>query len=156
MIFSSRKAASPAGFLFPLASSAFPQDSPHHFLFFGISPLAQPAPPTSRSLWGRGRLARGLCAAPHCCRVFTLCKTALHKLENGVYKISSILPPLFLHCTSTPSLLNHWSYTGLTLESHWTYIGAALLLLLPHFVLRQIIKRYSVTVESPTHKNMKI
>ena len=63
---------------------------------------------------------RDFCS-PHCSRVFTLCKTALHKLENGVYKISSIMTPLFLHCTSTPSLLNHWTYTGLTLEQHWTH-----------------------------------
>ena len=41
-------------------------------------------------------LARGRRAAPHCCRVFTLCKTALHKLEmdyikpqsHGVFKFS--------------------------------------------------------------------
>ena len=34
---------------------------------------------------------------------------------------SSIMTPLFLHCTSTPPLLNHWTYTGLTLEQHWTH-----------------------------------
>ena len=60
----------------------------------------------------------------------------------------STVTPLFLHCTSTPSLLNHWTYTG-----------AALLLLLPHFcpsTNAHALQRYSVTVESPTHKNMKI
>ena len=31
-------------------------------------------------------LARGRRAAPHCCRVFTLCKTALHKLEMDYIK----------------------------------------------------------------------
>ena len=30
---------------------------------------------------------------------------------------SSIMP----HCSSTPSPLNHWTYTGLTLEQHWTH-----------------------------------
>ena len=34
---------------------------------------------------------------------------------------SSIMTPLFLHCISTPPLLNHWTYTGLTLEQHWTH-----------------------------------
>ena len=34
---------------------------------------------TLRSHWERGRLARGLLAALHGCRVFTLCKTAHHQ-----------------------------------------------------------------------------
>ena len=34
---------------------------------------------------------------------------------------SSIMTPLSLHCTSTLSLLTHWTYTGLTLEQHWTH-----------------------------------
>ena len=33
---------------------------------------------------------------------------------------SSNLPPLFLHCSSTSSLLNHWTYTGVTLDLHWS------------------------------------
>ena len=32
----------------------------------------------------------------------------------------STVPPLFLHCSSTPSLLNHWTYTGVTLDLHWS------------------------------------
>ena len=59
----------------------------------------------------------GIFASPHCGRVFTLCKTALHKLENGVYKISSIMTPLFLHSFTIKSLDLHWTYTGAALDS---------------------------------------
>ena len=65
---------------------------------------------------------------------------------------SSTVPPLYLHSFTIKPLDLHWSHTGLTLEQHCSYSY-------PTFVLRQnahALQRYSVTVESPTHKNMKI
>ena len=59
-----------------------------------------------------------------------------------VLNISSILPPLFLHCTSTPSLLNHWTYTGVTLDLHWS---STALTLTPLLSFDKMPMRYSVT-----------
>ena len=105
ILFSSRKPHGIAGFLFPLASSAFPKISPPHFpprhkpsrpaaasrnVPAAVGSLLYVRPhhrPTSRSLWERGRLARGLCRIPSvsfkksrvhpCTKTLLLCESAM-------------------------------------------------------------------------------
>ena len=44
----------------------------------------------------------------------------IHLLPETLLALSSTVTPLYIHCTSTPSLLNHWTYTGVTLDLHWS------------------------------------
>ncbi|MDY4851378.1 MAG: hypothetical protein SO188_00810 [Prevotella sp.] len=50
--------------------------------------------------------------------------------------------PFFLHCSSTPSLLNHWTYTGVTLDLHWSSTALTLTPLCPS-TNNQALQRYS-------------
>ena len=75
-----------------------------------------------RSIHARGCLCVALFNILRCFssfdRLFSRSMAIIHLLPRNS---TCHFPPLFLHCTSTPSLLNHWTYTGLTLEQHWTH-----------------------------------
>ena len=74
---------------------------------------------------------------------------ALNLCQSVSLQSSSTVPPLFLHSFTIKPLDLHWSHTGLTLEQHCSYSY-------PTFVLRQMIKRYSVTALQWNPRPLKI
>ena len=80
-----------------------------------------------RSIHARGCLCVALFNILRCFssfdRLFSRSMAIIHLLPRNS---TCHFPPIFLHCSSTPSLLNHWTYTGVTLDLHWSSTGLTL------------------------------
>ena len=80
-----------------------------------------------RSIHARGCLCVALFNILRCFssfdRLFSRSMAIIHLLPRNS---TCHFPPIFLQSSSTPSLLNHWTYTGVTLDLHWSSTGLTL------------------------------